>query len=358
MNIKQDHKKIDSSDMYSVLKNLPIQFDEATKSYKNFKGYADTKSVSSDVVIFGMGGSAIAGEILKDFFQFSEFKTKIKIHISREYELPAFVDDKAYLIFSSYSGETEETLSAFEKAQKLSKRIVCISSGGKLIELAKNSKYKFLQIPTGLQPRCAIGYSLTALFYTIINSPLVNKTEAKKIITSFNKAIEKLREISEKLSILDDSNIAYNIAKIFQNSCPLIISSSKFNAINLRWRGQIQENAKQLSFGVTLPEMNHNFINGLENPKYIVNKIAVINFISKLDNDRIAKRFTANSALLKDKVDSITDISHSSEEYFSAMLELLCLGDWISYFIAIIRGIDPTPIPMISKLKEIMAEAN
>lgn len=356
MNLKQDHKKIDSADMYSIIKNLPTQFEKAIEICKDFKSFGDTKPASYDLVIIGMGGSAIAGDILKDLFLYSNYKTKLKIYVSREYELPAFIDDKTYIAFSSYSGDTEETITAFNEALKKTKRIICISSGGELIKLAANNKLKYLKIPGELQPRAAIGYSLTALLFTIINSTLVPKTEAKKVLQAFNGAIANLKKLSDNLSILDDTNLAYNIAKILHNAFPLIVSGSRFSAVNLRWRGQIQENAKHSCFGAVLPEMNHNFINSFENPRSIVNKIAVVNFLSPLDNARIAHRFAANNELLKDRVDSITDITHSSDEYFAAMLELLYLGDWVSYYMAIIRGVDPTPIPMISKLKSIMSE--
>ncbi len=356
MNIKQDYKKIDAAGMYTIIKEVPQQFEKAIELSKNFKGFADTKAMSYDLVIIGMGGSAIAGDILRDFFLHSQFKTKLKIHLSREYELPNFIDDKTYVICSSYSGETEETLQAFNEALTKTKRIACIASGGKLLELAKKNKLKYLQIPEGFQPRAALGYSLTAQFYTILNSCLITKTEGKKIIQAFTEAVSKLQPLSDMLSITDDTNIAYNIAKIQHNSMPLIISSSKFRAVSLRWCGQIQENAKQICYSTVLPEMNHNFVNSFENPKLIINKTSIINFMSKLDNERIAHRFAANIELLKDKVDSITDIAHAAEDYLSAILELIYLGDWVSYYLAIIRGVDPTPIPMISKLKSIMSE--
>lgn len=356
MKIKQDLNKLDKEGMFNIIKALPQQFEQAIDLAKDFIAFADAKSASHDVVILGMGGSAIAGDILKDIFQFSGFKTKVKIHVVREYELPNFVDDKTYVICSSYSGETEETLSAFEEALKRTKRIACISSGGTLIQLAQKHKLKHLEIPMGFQPRAALGYSLTAQFFAIMNSPLITKTEGKKIIQAYKQAVAKLIPMSEALSVPDDTNIAFNIAKIQLNSSPVIISSSKFGAVNLRWRGQIQENAKQVCNGVLLPEMNHNYINGFENPKAIVNKTSIINFISTLDNPRISLRFEANRELLKDKVDSITDIAHASEDYLSAILELIYLGDWVSFYLAIIRGVDPTPIPMIAKLKSIMNE--
>ncbi len=353
----EEIQKYDSADMFFVLKSFPEQLAKAVEIAKDFKGFPSAKPASQDIVVIGMGGSAIGGDLLRNFMSYSDIKNKVKVTVCRDYEIPHFVDDKTNIICSSYSGNTEETISAAKAALQITKRIVCITTGGELLEFAKANELPFVLIPGGLQPRCAVGYSIIPMLFTVINSGFVTKAEAKKAINSIDSALAMSKELSEDFSQHNEPNIATTIADMLKNSIPLIYSSDKFYAANLRWRCQIQENCKSIVFGNVLPEMNHNEINSFDLPADLIERISMVIFNDESDHPRTKIRFEAVKEVLEEKVETIIEITASSDDYFTKVIEYLYLGDWVSYYMAILQEIDPTPIPLINKLKAILADA-
>ncbi len=350
-------KKNDSADMFAVLKAFPEQLAKAVDLAKDFKGFSQAKPASQDIVVLGMGGSAIGGDLLRNFMAYSGVKNKVKVTISRDYELPHFVDDKTNVICSSYSGNTEETITAVKEALKITKRIVCITTGGELLEFAKANELPHVQIPSGLQPRCAVGYSIIPMLFTVLNSGFVTKAEAKKAVNSIESVIELSKELSDDFSQYEQPNIAITIAEMIKNTVPVIYSSDKFYAANLRWRCQIQENSKSIAYGSVLPEMNHNEINSFEHPADVIERLSMVVINDDIDHPRTKIRFEAIKEILEDKVETIIELTASSEDYLSKVIEYLYLGDWVSYYMAVLQNIDPTPIPLITKLKNILADA-
>ena len=358
MPTKSEINRIDPGNlMFNALKNLPNQFDEAIQFCGNTNNLISKKrSANHQIIIAGMGGSAIGGNLLKDYFQYSSIKNKFKIDVVKDYEMPRFADEKTFFIITSYSGNTEETLSIANAAIEISSNIVCITSGGALEKIATEKKLPLILLPKDLQPRCATGYIVVSMLMTLIKCGFISKSESRHIQTSIEAARDTLKEMSENFSNYEFQNIAVTLAEMLKDSVPVIYSTQKFATANLRWCNQIQENAKTFAFGNIIPEMNHNEINAFDAIKDLTDRVSVVLFNDSTDNDRNKKRIEIFKEILNDKVASVIELSASSEDYLAKIFEYIYLGDWVSYYLAIARNINPTPIPSIKKIKDFLAK--
>ena len=351
---KEDIQGIDKDNMFQVIADFPKQVAEAVKIGDEAPAMPHK---ATDFLILGMGGSAIGGDILSTYSANTEFLSHLRITVNRDYELPGFVNSKTAVIASSYSGGTEETITALQKAAKLTDNILCITTGGQLGKIADENDYKKVTIPGGLMPRCALGYSFFTMLKILLKSIDISETAKHKIETSIQETINLLEKKSEIYSLPDDENPAYNIAKALQNTLPVIYSSNIMNTVNLRWRAQFQENAKNLAFGNILPEMNHNEINSWSYPVHLLKDFSVILIENQSDNEKIKIRMRAVEEILKEKAGKVIRVKSNADDYLTRMFDLIYLGDWTSYYLALFNGEDPTPIPLISKLKGIVSKS-
>ncbi len=346
--------ELDSANMFSILKEFPEQLSKAMSIGIQSPSF-NLQPASNDFLVLGMGGSAIGGDLLKNFLAFSDIDNKIKINVCRDYSIPKFVDENTNVIASSYSGNTEETLTTVKSALKITKRIICITTGGELKQFAIDNKLPYIEIPVGLQPRAALGFSIIPMIYVILNCGILPETELRKAQFSIENMIAVITKLSNDYIQLNESNIAVNIANRLIGKMPIIYSSDRYYATNLRWRGQINENAKSIAYGNVLPEMNHNEINSFNNPADIIEKIVVIMLRDKADNERTKIRFSAVKDILTEKTADIIEVDAISNDYFINAMSFIYLGDWVSYYLSVLNGIDPTPIPLITKLKTILS---
>lgn len=353
-----DIKKYDASDMFSVLKDFPEQMEKAVALAEKFIGFTSKNKSTQNVLIIGMGGSAMGGDVVKDYFEFSGVKNKIRVTVSRGYDIPQYVDEKTLVICSSYSGNTEETLEAAAKAFAITKKVACITSGGKLSEFAKENGLPVLEIPGGLQPREALGYSVVSMLYMLLNSGLLAKTEVKKATDDIANTIQVVKVLAENFVKFEEPNIAVTVAEMLKDSMVMVYSSEKFYAANLRWRCQLQENCKMLAFGSMIPEMNHNEINGFERPADVISKSTIVVFNDDSDHPRIKQRIEALKEVIDDRISTVVELTASESDYLPKLFEYMYLGDWVSYYMAMMLKIDPTPIPVIQKFKTMLSEPN
>ncbi len=339
--------RIDTQNMFGVLKAFPQQIKQSIQIGLRSPKF---KNDFDKLIILGMGGSAIGGDLINTYYTLSSINKKIKIIINRDYSLPFEIDDKTAIIASSYSGNTEETISAFEQALKYTRNIITISSGGDLTKISQDHDIPVIIMPSGYQPRCAIAYSFYPMLYLLINSKVFQKEE-NKIYDEIHETSDAFDQLAKSYSKLSNENPAYNLAHKLQNKIPLIYTSNNFYSINLRWRCQIQENAKNCAFGNMLPEMNHNEINSYSYPALFKNSIFPIFIRDKSDHPRIKARFKAMETIFKDMNVEVQNISSGEYNLLMRIFDLIYLGDWTSFYLAILNNIDPTPIPIISKLK-------
>ncbi|MBI2657592.1 bifunctional phosphoglucose/phosphomannose isomerase [Candidatus Woesearchaeota archaeon] len=317
------------ADNFGMLKVLEDFSQQCRTALDLANGIAVSGKVDK-IVVAGMGGSAVGGDILKAYMHSS----KIPVFVVKDYSIPNFVDENTLFFAVSYSGNTEETLSAYEQAVRKKAKIVAVTSGGQLAAKAK----KAVKIPSGLQPRAALGYLFFPVLGVLANSGIVDAKES---------------EIKEMLDILgkkDDFKTAgERLAKKAYQKTPVIYASSLFGPVAYRWKTQFNENSKSPAFHHVFPELNHNEIVGYQ----LMNKndwIAV--FIrDKLDNERVKLRMDITKEIISSRVE-VEEIFTRGEGLLSRMFSGIYYGDFASYYLALANRVDPTPVTVIENLKK------
>jgi glucose/mannose-6-phosphate isomerase len=344
----------DKENMYEVLKNFPKQVREGIDIGARAAYFHDSSKFRT-IVFSGMGGSAIAGDLLRCTLQgygVHDFMTVV----NRGYSLPSGVDAQTAFIASSYSGNTEETLASYRAASTRTKRLLCISTGGELAERAKADGVPLITIPSGLQPRCAVGYSFFPILLTLSLHSAISSDVRASILSAVHQLPKALEKISDEYSRPDPTNPCFALAQQLQGSIPVFYSKPLLEAVNLRWRGQIQENAKHVAFGNIVPEMNHNEINGWVMPTEFMKNFSMVFLRSThLAQDRISLRFEAMKKILEPKVKHVIELQAEGETLLEQMFMLLYMADWTSYWLALLNGQDPTEIKDILALKDAMS---
>jgi len=320
---------IDKYDMINVLDDFSNQCRKALELPKGIT----VKGEATSIVVCGVGGSGISGDLLKTYAS----ATKLPVFVVRDYKVPEFVDEYSLVFAVSYSGNTEETLAAYKDAKSKGAKIIAITCGG---TLAKECD-KVIKIPTGLQPRAAIGYLFFPMLGVLYNSNLIDV---------------KNEDLNEMLSLLkSNSSIkekAQDMAKKIQGRIPLIYSSELLKPIAYRWQTQINENAKYPAYHSSFSEMNHNEINAfraMERSKFL----AIFLRDSK-DNPRIIKRMDVCREIMERRVD-VEEVKVEGSSLLARMFYTLYLGDYTSYYLAMRERVDPTPVEVIEWLKKQLA---
>ena len=301
------------------------------------------KNNIQNIIVTGLGGSGIGGTILSELIQ---AECPIPVIINKDYFLPEFVNANSLVIISSYSGNTEETLSAMKQAISKKSHIVCITSGGKVLEIAKEHEYDTIIIPGGHPPRSCIGYSLVQLFKIVQFNQFV-KTDLLKLVTDSIILLNK-ENSSIKLE-------ATNIAKLLNGKIPVIYSLGTCEGVSVRFRQQINENSKMLCWHHVFPEMNHNELVGWTEKN---ENLAVVTFRSSFDYERTVKRYDLCKSLFAKYSSSVTDITAKGNTKLEQFMYLINLGDWISCYLADIKNIDAVEIDVIIYLKNELAKLN
>lgn len=341
----------DKSNMLSLLKNFPEQLKDAQRIGESAEINSEYKDIKN-IVFVGMGGSAIGADLLKTLL-FKE--CKVSISVIRGYELPSYVDKTSLLFACSYSGNTEETLSCFKEAQQRDARIISISSGGKLEKLSVESGIPFVKIPAGYPPRCALGYlSITPLcILTKLGLIFDKKSDLEEAASLLTKLYKE--ELSPDVS--GAKNKAKKLAERFFKKYVIIYGSSPYlETVVLRLRGQLAENSKHLSSSHVLPEMNHNEIVGWENPKNIFKDLLVVFLRDKDEHVRVTKRIEITDLLIKKENVEITDIHSKGVSLLARAFSLIYIGDFSSFYLALLNNIDPTPVEKVMYLKNELAK--
>lgn len=337
--------KFDKKNMYAVLSDFPIQVCNAVDIASGVNVSKFNKKGIKNIIINGLGGSAIGGDLLRSY---AYYEMKIPVFINRNYTLPAFADKDTLAVISSYSGNTEETNTAYKEALKRGCRIICVTSGGSVEKIARKNKNLFIKIPGGLQPRCAIGYSFFSLLILFTKLGFI-KDKSEEI----NETVINLEEsLAEYTDLSFDDNEALILATVIKGKLPVIYSSADvFDVVNLRWRGQISENAKILAYGNVYPEMNHNELVGWKLNEDILKKIILIILHDVDDNPRVKLRMKITEKIYKKYADNVIKLYSECDSRLARIFDLIYLGDWVSFYLAILNEVDPTPVDAINYLK-------
>ncbi len=337
--------KYDPEGMAERIKDLPEQCRQAWRSAMDFNLPPHYANIDK-VVILGMGGSAIGGDLVRSLVQ---SESRIPVIVYRDYGLPAFADARSLLIASSYSGGTEETLSAFEAALATGYKKLAITGGGKLKEMAEANNIPVFKIDYRAQPRAALGFSFIPILGVMQKLGFIKDKTAE-----VTEAVQLLERLSAKFDEKSPrkTNPAKQLACRLYGRLPVIYGAGITAEVAHRWKTQINENGKAWAFYEIFPELNHNATVGYPLPKETARKIRVVLLRSAGFNDRIKRRYEVTGELLKRAGVAYEYVDSVGESPLAQMLGLVFLGDWVSYYLAILYGIDPTPVKAIDYLKE------
>ncbi len=347
MNLEEIHR-VDPDGMYKCILDFPKQVEEAFKIGKSAVVPIKSRGVTS-IVITGLGGSAIGGDLLRAYLA---DEIAVPITVNRHYILPEFVGSKTLVIVSSYSGNTEETISAQRDATKRKAKVLCISTGGEVTDFASKHKQPCIKTPGGLQPRAALGYSFFPLLVALGKCGFVQSKDK-----DIRETIALLKKKALQYGNADDNdNPALALAEKLHGKLPIIYSSShRLDAVNLRWRGQIEENAKQLAYGNLLPEMNHNELVGWNMLKELLEQTHVIFLRDKGEHSRVSVRHDITSKIIAQYTSGVTEVWSEGTSLLTRLFSLIQFGDWVSFYLAILNNQDPTPVKAIDLLKTQLA---
>lgn len=341
--------RIDPSNMLGLVEELPQQCERALEVIVEFN--LDIEYLGGNkpknIVVTGLGGSAIGGDFLRTCLL---KELEIPILVNRYYHLPNFVNKDTLVIAVSYSGNTEETLSAYEEAKQKGAKIVGLTSGGKLGQNCKNDNIPFLLIPGGFPPRATFGYQALGILGIVEKLGLIGYKNEE-----IREAIDILKSISGEMK-RDNSiekNVAKKIALQLYGKVPVVYGSQDItDVVSLRWKGQFNENSKTLAFSNVFPELNHNEIVGWEIPSDILKNFIVIMIRDKNENPQVTKRFEITKDLLKDIASGIVEVWTLGNSILARLLSSIYIGDFISVYLAVLNEVDPTPVKRIEELKK------
>jgi glucose/mannose-6-phosphate isomerase len=339
--------KIDKENLYSVIEKMPQQLVDGLGIAKDVKVEGKFKSVT----ISGMGGSALPANLLRIylnhlFHQDSSANNRFAVYQNRFYNLPPEAYDGSLNIISSYSGNTEETVSSFEEALKNNLTCIGLAAGGKVIEMCKTHNIPFVQMPPAekiLQPRMATPCNFAALFEILVKSGMV---EDKR--NEFEDTSKKLQDNLEGFRSQGEE-----IAKEIKGKTPVVYASTKFKSLAMIWKIMLNENAKTPAFWNYFPELNHNEMLGFTNPQ---GKFNLLILRDGQDHPRNLKRVEVTSNLLKDYGLESTIIDMPEGSILFRIFGTLQIGCWASYYLALEYGVDPTPVEMVEKLKDLLTQ--
>ena len=367
LNLDGDFSELDKANMIELLEEFPQKMRDALRLGEeffipaNFLPAPDSSSVSvpaptrnfKNIVVLGMGGSAIGGNLLSDYLA---GELSIPIVVIRGYDIPKFIDENSLVFAVSYSGNTEETLFALKRCLEAKARVIALTSGGKLAVLAQENNFPVIKVPAGIQPRAAISY----LFF-----PVLKATERLGLI----KERTGEGEIEETLNILDElsreygaksptkNNFAKKVALSLYQHLPLVYGSEGlFGAVAMRWKTQINENSKWPCFWNVFPELDHNEIVGYEIANSINRQVKIIYLQDKEGFSRVEQRREITRKIIEDKVAEFIICPTKGKSKMARMFSLIFLGDLTSYYLAILNQVDPSPVACIEDLKKELAK--
>jgi glucose/mannose-6-phosphate isomerase len=298
------------------------------------------------VVIAGMGGSALAALLIKDWLG---DRLSVPFEVVRGYDLPGYVNDRTLVIASSYSGNTEETLSCLEQARSKFAQVGVIASGGKLTEIARHQSISHVVLPDGVQPRMAMIYSLRGLVSLLANFGVLSPSLLDEIAATGDWLHEQ--SAAWTAEVTTDKNEAKQLAVLAVGKTPVIYGGQLTAALAYKWKISWNESAKNVAFWNQYPEFNHNeFMGWTSHP--VEKPFVIFDLISNLEHPQILKRFEISDRLLSGRRPKANAIHLRGDTLLKQLLWGCIVADFVSIYVAILNGVDPVPVELIEKLKK------
>jgi len=341
-------KKADPGDMLTKIKDLPLQIKDAWKIVGAATlppAYGDVRNIT----VLGMGGSAIGGEFAGALLA-DELKVPLNVH--RDYGIPGYVGRDSLVIASSFSGNTEETLSGFEEAKKSGAKILAITTGGKLADEAKALRLPLITFGYHAQPRAALGYSLTLVMGALTKLGLV-RDMAKDI----DAALADVAKLEERVHEGARTNEAKKMAIELAGKIPVIYGAAVMGVMARRVKDQLNENAKNWAHFDVMSELNHTAVVGFPHPPIARDAQVVVLLRSERDNPRHKLRSDVTKELLDRSQIPHKDLQFDGGSLLSEVLQMTYFTDYVSFYVALLNGADPSPVTSIDDLKDRLAKA-
>lgn len=322
--------------MDTLVARFTEQLNEALEIGKNAK-ITPSKHPIKNVFLSGLGGSGIGGNFVAEFLK---DELKIPYIVNKGYDIPAFVGPETLAIASSYSGNTEETLNAVDQILASDAKVVCVASGGKLIEIAKEKGLDYIQLPNNWpSPRACLGFSFVQQLFILHKLGLISDKSIQSVASSVLLLNAEIDDIQSKAKM---------IASMLYGKMPVIYITDRMESVAVRFRQQINENAKMLCWHHVIPEMNHNELVGWRNKN---DDLAVIFFRNKDDHPRNQMRIDINKEIIGNYTSSLIEVYSKGNDLIERSIYFVHLVDWITVYLAEIRKVDSVEVKVIDYLK-------
>jgi glucose/mannose-6-phosphate isomerase len=326
--------------MDKLIAGFPAQLEEAIQIGEAAKLSKPDREIAQ-VMVAGLGGSGIGGSLVAGL---AVGELTVPMQVTKGYFLPRHADEQTLLIACSYSGNTEETIQVLEQGLERGCRIVCITTGGKLAEMAEANNLDLIIIPGGMPPRACLGYSMIQQLFVLRNEGLIGNS----ILKSMSDSAELLANESESIK-----EAAAALAKNLNGKIPIIYIEDSMEAVAVRFRQQLNENSKVLAWHHAIPEMNHNELVGWRDES---DKLAVVFFRNDGDYDRNQQRMEINKSVMEAYTPHIFDVWSKGLNMTEQAMYLIHFGDWVSWYLAQERGMDAVEVKVIDYLKGELAK--
>lgn len=339
----------DPSGMREHMEGFPGQLEEAAGIGRNAPLQLQSDGISA-VAVAGMGGSAIGGELAAGHLASS---MSVPLSVVRDYSLPAWVGPSTLVYVSSYSGNTEETLSAYAQARERGARIVCSTTGGEVGRIAAESGHDVIRIPSGYPPRAALGFGLVPLLIVLGKLGLAPDPDVdiRDAISVTEDGVKRLGTAAPT-----ERNEAKELASWFFGHVPVVYGAVPGTSVVAnRWCGQFSENSKVVAHRNELPEMNHNEIVGWSGTLPMGGAARVLFLRSEDDHPRVARRMDISSDSIAATGADVRSVTSRGATRFGRLISLVQLGDFVSFYLAVLAEVDPTPVAPIDRLKKELA---
>jgi len=327
--------------MDTLIERFPAQLVESLEIGQAATLTKHNKEINK-IYVAGLGGSGIGGDFVAEMVV---NELKVPYLVGKGYDIPAYVDQNTLAIISSYSGNTEETLSSFDQIEKTGAKVVCIASGGKVIAKAKEAGYDYIQVPGDWpSPRACLGFSLVQQIFVLEKLGFISAAISSQIKTAID--VIKYDQDDIKAQALD-------IAKKLYGKTPIIYTTDRMESVAVRLRQQINENAKLLCWHHVIPEMNHNELVGWKAKR---DDVAVLYFRNKDDHKRNATRVDINKEIISKLAPTVLEVWSKGQSLPEKMLYFVNLGDWVSWYMSEMHGVDSIEVDVIDYLKGELAK--
>ena len=350
----EEVSKLDKSNLLGSIEALPDQIQQAWDEVSQTtipQGLLNVKNI----VVSGMGGSALGGRVIDSLIL---DRATTPIEVSTEFRLPNYVGPDSLVVVSSYSGNTEETISSANEAINKGAKVFVITTGGKLAQLAKSDALPSYVInpihnPSN-QPRMGVGYSIAAVLALLVKGGYIQMAagEEKRLVEASRKFVS-----AYSVRLPTSQNVAKNLAKVLVNKEIVLVASEHLLGVAHAFKNQLNENSKAFAVLFDLPELNHHLMEGLANPKAVKPILQFLFLNSKLYSPEICKRYPITAEVVQKNNVATTTISCSSDSKIEQIFEVLTLGEYVSFYLSLLYDTDPTPIVWVDFFKQALSKS-